>query len=422
MTTMSYVRTQDTTLKAHKKHLKFIIPLFSLSLLIRLGLVLWSGFDGLYGQDAFAYFKFAREMQKALVNWELPGPFNWPLGYPAILMFGFLIFGAAPWVGQAISIISGALISPLIYLLSYEWLLLADREPCEAQKVGIFAGILIALSGQIILSSVVIMSDVPALFWVILSAWTLVRYVRTFKLSWLLVVIFALAWAVMSRWLYALLVLPWSVFLIWYWRRDFRISHAMIAVIFALLIFAPQMLHSYANPEFVMQHQWVEGWYLFNALKSYFVNADGTFIYPLPVFIFYALAAVHPFYLFPIFIPILLWGFWRVVRLPALGAMILMFGWGLAIYIFLIGIPYENLRFSMAIFPPIIIITAVGLVDLWKIPKRQLRRGLLMLVIIGCAGMFFWGIRGTKLLFDRKQANLETVAWLQDKIPPNSTL
>src|SRR5215475_9905473 len=90
--------------------LSLICGLFAISLLIRLALVLPTKFDGLYGQDAYAYYDYAQSMRTSLQTGEALKPFFWPLGYPALLMFTFSVRGTNPVVAQAVSIIMGTVL------------------------------------------------------------------------------------------------------------------------------------------------------------------------------------------------------------------------------------------------------------------------------------------------------------------------
>ena len=48
-------------------------------------------FDGLYGQDAYAYLDYAGALRTALLNGSPPPPFFWPIGYPLhIVAFSWL--------------------------------------------------------------------------------------------------------------------------------------------------------------------------------------------------------------------------------------------------------------------------------------------------------------------------------------------
>ena len=61
--------------------MKTAIFLFLLALLIRLAVIVHWRFDGLYGQDAFAYFQQAVAIAERLPHGPLPSTgFFWPEG------------------------------------------------------------------------------------------------------------------------------------------------------------------------------------------------------------------------------------------------------------------------------------------------------------------------------------------------------
>jgi hypothetical protein len=84
--------------------MKQLLFLFLVALLVRVAMALIFQFDGLYGQDPFAYL-------------QPPPPFFWPIGYPLLVVLGTLVVGVQPLAGQLVSIIAGALIAPLVFLI-----------------------------------------------------------------------------------------------------------------------------------------------------------------------------------------------------------------------------------------------------------------------------------------------------------------
>src|SRR5258708_6977085 len=95
--------------------------LFLLSLLARAGALLGQGFDGLYGQDPFAYYGYAiGPLRTALLGFRPWPPFFWPPGYPLLITLGSLPLGATPLIGQGISLLAGSLVTALTYALARE--------------------------------------------------------------------------------------------------------------------------------------------------------------------------------------------------------------------------------------------------------------------------------------------------------------
>lgn len=64
-------------------------------------LVALHDFDGLYGQDAYAYFDYATV---ALVEEPFPPPFYWPPGYPILILVMTYGVGNGPQAGQLVSV------------------------------------------------------------------------------------------------------------------------------------------------------------------------------------------------------------------------------------------------------------------------------------------------------------------------------
>src|SRR5581483_4002137 len=95
-----------------------------------------------------------------------------------------------------------------------------------------------------------------------------------------------------------------------------------------------------------------------------FDNVDGHFEYALPVAVFYAQAIAHPAYLFAMLTPLFFVGVARLTvewnataeqslaqniahKLHLTTPAVLLLGWIAAMLFFLMGIPYENFRFSL---------------------------------------------------------------------------
>src|SRR5215210_3248048 len=64
--------------------------------------VLWP-FDGLYGQDAFAYFRYAQALWPWLLRGEPLPVYYWPAGYPLLVALALPLAGGSSAAGQAVS-------------------------------------------------------------------------------------------------------------------------------------------------------------------------------------------------------------------------------------------------------------------------------------------------------------------------------
>src|SRR3954467_2684034 len=165
-------------------------------------------FDGLYGQDAFAYFRYAGGLWPWLLRGEPLPIYYWPAGYPLLVALALPLFGGGSAAGQAVNIASIAVAAAWTFLLSRE--LLPDA-PGGRLAAGV-AGLAVALCGDALRAGLVTMSDALALACCAAAMWALARYRRTWRGRWLAAAAVALGWAVITRWVCGLLALPMLVF------------------------------------------------------------------------------------------------------------------------------------------------------------------------------------------------------------------
>jgi hypothetical protein len=444
----------------------WLIPcaLFLLAVAPRVFLVWQSGFDGLYGQDAYAYYDYARQMFTELSRAQPPPPFWWPLGYPTLLNLGFLILGTSVRAAQVITLVSGAAIAPFAYLLARE-----ASGGKGGQVAGLVAGSILALGGQAVQSSVVIMSDAPALMWATLSAWLLLRYRHTHSFAALALSAISTSLAVITRWENLGFALVWIVatlslnsFLVKEGRgsdarrlkgADRRVA---IALGLAALVLLPQLAYKVAYAAPFAGQSWLEGWSPANSFARSFDNVDGHFAYALPVALFYSQVFFHPAYLFPLLTPFLVVGVWvlakRIRGDPS--AFVLLGGWIGVMYLFLAGIPYENFRFGLGFFVPVAVAAGIGIGASWeklqeriapppapllrsRRPRgtwaglrsgsatseggedfqRALRLGFGVLLVLALAGTTLWEPRVLRPVLEEKGAELKAAQWLGGNLP-----
>ena len=407
-----------------------VLALVTVGLVARLHIIQQTDFDGLYGQDSYAYYGYGVDVRAALVELRVPGPMFWPLGFPLLLATGFLLGGVTPTNAQLIPVLTGSITGGLIFLLTYDLVRHLKRPPSTAFITGMFAGLLLLFSGQWLQSSMVVMSDAPALMWVVLSAWAMVRYgdiITTPRIArrWLMLAAISLGLAVITRWVFGLLLIPWGLYCFVVWRGRVRWRDVMLAGLPFALILLLQMAHSHQNPAAFAHHSWLQDWNPANATLHEFTNPDGTFLYHDTVSIFYARTLADDFYLDArlrlIFALGVLLMLWRIRR--TLPVVILLGGWGAVAYGFLIGIPYENTRFALAFFPPAVIIIGIGMGGIWYAGGRLPVVGWLLraLLIAGCwtalQTTYQTGLADIERLATVKHKDLAAIEWAAAHIP-----
>ncbi len=333
------------------------------------GLFVWvahvHNFDGLYGQDPYAYYDFGGQLNRLFTTGHGLGYFFWPLGYPTLIGLSFLVTGVGTVGAQAISIGSGALVCALTGLLTLEIGRTLGLRERAAIGAAVIAWAMLTVCGQLMQSSIVIMSDAPALMWAVLSAWALTIYARTRYTPWIALTAFALGGAAMTRWQYAALAVPWALCCLTIWGRAPQWRVALLGVGVGVITLAPQIAYSAHNPDPVLHHMYLEGWSPANAFARDFVTAEGTFHYDQVIAAYYLLPITSPYYLNLLFLPLIGIGFLRLFTPPrSVPAIVLLIGWMAVEYGFLAGIPYQNIRFALSFLPPLIVLAAIGAVVL----------------------------------------------------------
>lgn len=369
------------------------ILLFLIALAIRVAVIFVWQFDGLYGQDPFAYLHQAVAISQALPARHLPPlDFFWPNGYPLLVAAVMPLVGRIALAGQLTALVCGALLSPLVYLLVQA---LVDSP--TNRRAGLLASLIVAVAGQPVLSSVAVMADMPALFWGTLSVWLTTRAVNARATPFYLAAAgAALGLAIITRWIYGLLVLALAGYLIFQWRRTKTIRWwlSLPAVAAGALVLLPQLWLSLHHPA-GLAHRWLMGWRPLNFFMREFDNIDGHYHYLLPPGIFYAQPAGHPAYIFPLLGLAGVWGGWQLWRARRWDALILLLGWAGPVYLFLAGIPFQNFRFGLTLYPPLVVLSALGTDHLLTRAEKRgpwSRRLAWSAIGLSLAGMLAWSV------------------------------
>ena len=413
--------------------------------LVLLGLFVWvpvsvlialGRFDGLYGQDPYAYYDYAiGPLRASLLAGQPFPPFFWPPGYPLLVALASFVLGLTPVAGQCVSLIAGGLVPTFTALLVREvW---PANDETERMTIAWVAGLVTALTGQLWQSSAVVMSDTTGLAAATLGVWATARYGRRAQPVWLLLASGALAWALLTRWIYGLVALPTAIFALWVMVRrgiPALLQHGLAAALVGGLILSPLLfsIASRAQSSFTGDLE-VYSWSPLNAFQREFVTLDGRLSYPLPNGLYYALAPAHRYYFTPLLALLILPGMWVVARRRAFAPLLLLAGWAALVYGFHAGAPWQNFRFALAYLPPLAGLAAIG----WASTPLGLLAGRLETgqgvrekfrpfvnswLIIGWVAMAFGGFQLTQSFIDRKAHDLELVRRVEARLPPQTRL
>ncbi|HEY0583510.1 MAG TPA: glycosyltransferase family 39 protein [Chloroflexota bacterium] len=387
-------------------------------------------FDGLYGQDAFAYYDYAvGPLRQSLLALRVvpPPEFYWPPGFPALVAMASLALGATPLAAQVVSLLMGTAAAVATAALT--------RELFHDEHIGValLAGGFVAVCAQVWQSSAVVMSDTTALACATLGAWASVRYTRTGDLRWLVLASVALTWSLLTRWIYGLAVLPVAVAVIaGLGRLQPRRAalHVLAAVVpgglLLVWVLVPVLQSAPGVPQpFIgtLETYGSEIWRPANLLlREFQTTGHGVVRYPWPNGVYYAVALGHPFMLTPLLSLLAIPGVVLLVRRRAWRALWLLLGWTVGMYLFHAGSTWQNLRYVLAYLPPVAIVAAVGASRLLQATNPR----LMMLARAGIGLGIVWALVGGPLLtsrfVDQKNGDLATVEWVQGATEPHARL
>jgi len=392
-------------------------------------------FDGLYGQDSFAYFHYATgPLRQALAHGQLPPPFFWPPGYPVLVAAMSGIVGVAPIAGQIVSVAAGAAVPAFTVLLARE--LGTDERagsPVARQPwlpVSLLAGLIVAVTGQLLQSSLVVMADTLGLAAATAGAWALARYRRTGAARWLLLSAVAFAWAILTRWIYGLVALPiaiWGLMLLRRRPRRIALLHGSGAAVVGIVVLAPTVVPAVlgliggGNAPFAGDLQ-VYSWSPLNALQATFTTGDGQLAYSLPTGIYYALAPAEWWYFSPLLAALIAPGVWAVVRQKQIRAPGILVAWAAIVLAFHAGAPWQNPRFALAYLPPLAILAAIGYDRLRRASHAQVGRAAAAWLLAGLALAAAGSALVTQEFIERKQNDVAIVRWADGLAPANGQL
>ena len=389
-------------------------------------------FDGLYGQDAFAYFKYARAIGPHLFSAAPLPHLYWPIGYPLTVALLLPVTGGHPAAGQVVNALACAWAAAATALIVRS-LGLRDLQTWGRRFPSILAGLAVASSGAVLRSSQVVMADGLALGATAAALFCAVRYVEREGGPWLVGCAFALAWGTVARWMVGLLALPILLFLVVHWWTDRRRATVdvpapsrwpwpLLATIVAMAVLVPILLVAHSEPLSLEKHEWLRGWSLRNAFGREFHTPEGHAIYRFPIALFYFVRLGWPDYFFPVEFALALVGVVVVLRERRWMCAALLVGWPTTALLFLSGVPYENPRFLLPTLPAIGALFAIGFETVARSVSIRARGLLTSLVVAAQVIGLGLGAREHARLVARKNADRDLVLWASVRLPPAPTI
>ena len=369
----------------HKERIGIAICATPLILLVILRLTM--DFNGLYGQDAHEYQRYAEELSQYLKGGSAPGPFFWPVNYP---LLGSLINPLLGSVNLALQCLSAG--STLIFLFV---MMVSVRKDAGHPALVLLPLCLYATIPAVIRSSVVIMSEATMLAFLTLALW----YYQKNKLGEsrfrnLLLVVLSGLLAVGTRYVVIVLVLPLISFALWQQRKNLSARNMVTTLAVVALAILPNFLLKTNFSWGLLHHDLLERWSLDHFLSLQFVTANGMVENTFPNLCYYGVGIFHFKYLWwsaPLFVFKRKWSKTEI-----------FFGiLGVIYIVFMSGIPEQNSRYLMPLVPIVIYLVDQPLRRLLLTAKY--RSSLFFLFISVLLGQIYFSSSEVKVLIEQQR-------------------
>jgi hypothetical protein len=383
-----------------KKHYWAIIPIVGW-LVVRFGF----GFNGLYGQDAYAYLLHAREWRDFFLGGEIPGSFFWPPNYSIISALLALLVKTEFYSLQLVSVLS---MIGLGWILD-SWIKKTHQETDEATRI-VFVSIAFLLSPFMFRLGMQSMSDMLAMLFLTASFYYLSLYFQTDRIQSLLCWSAFSALAITTRYPAVVVLMPSISFIAFQLlsRGQFKRLVTVLLVGLVPLSMAIWWKLTSGGMENVLTIDLIQDWSVFHFFQSDFSTFDTNSKFTLPNLLFNLSVWVHPGTLFlgAILFPLS----FRNLRNDSVRTLLLI---SILLYaFFLSGIPFQNSRVATFTFPLIVVFLFPGFarftewLKLKPIPKRYLLFAVPVIQVALCS-------RAMKPSISHNLFERELAAWIE---------
>lgn len=323
-----------------------------------------TGFDGLYGQDAHEYLRFAGEVRAFLAGGPRPGPFFWPVVYPALAAALSCLTGSLPAAAQLVSGLS------LLGAFAAGAATLARRFPSDARLAVAYWGAGFALAPFVFRASLASMSDLLGAAFLCAFVFFAFEWERDGESRDLALAAFFAVAAVTTRHPVALVLAPGAVTIGVGALRRRAFRAAALAAGAALLALVPTLLLARGGAASPLHYPGLAEWSLSHAFARTVETPDGVLSYRVPTIAFAVSNAVHPGF-FVLGVPLLLAS--RREDLDGPLPRALAAGWLLSA-LFHAGSPYHVDRQLLASFPLVPFLLFPAFARLVRAPLARLPR------------------------------------------------
>lgn len=297
-------------------------------------------FNGLYGQDGHEYLRYSLYLKDVFAGAEGDSNFFYPIAYP---LFGTLLgyVFTNTFALQLISMISLVISAYCLYGI------LNIIFPSDRKEKVLFVSLIFVLSPFMLRASIIVMSDLFALMWVLLALWQFLRYWDKPEMKYMIGFAFATGFATITRYATAMVLLLPFLFLLYKITYYKKYAHLPLLVLFLLLGPGLQIYIKGVDVYGLFDHPLILEWEFENMFKSQFDAHEGFLEYPFINLLYPFSVLLHPGF-FVLFLPLLF--FLKRSDISKTKCLFLAGIFGLY-SLFLAGIPFQNDRFLLLAFP-----------------------------------------------------------------------
>lgn len=356
-------------------------PLLML-LVLRVG---W-GFNGLYGQDAHEYFRFATAIREWMLGGPHPGSFFWPVTYPLLVALVSLLTGTVSTAAQAVSALALGFSALAIRKL------LMRLNPTQATAANAFVWAFGLLAPYMLRAGTVVMSDMLAVAFVSWALWFAVAWWKS--PSTLRYTAFAAltVMAISTRYQAAIVLFVPHLVLGWLLLKQRKFVQLLPALVLCAVLAVPHVYFQQSNALSAGNHYGLQLWSAAHWFQRTFEGPDGVLAFTYPNLLFTLSSLAWPG---TISLGVVLLFFARRVdwQQAALRVALMAF---LVNALFLAGVPFQNTRHLLLAMPlaAVLLFPAFARLVHW-LPWPMAKRLFLPTLLLGQLALCVWAMRPT---------------------------
>lgn len=324
---------------------KILFSLFFLYATLLLVLIFFTGYNGLYGQDAHEYLRYCKSLVSFFKDGNHPANYSLSAGYPlAGALLGLVTTPHAAML--LIPVLCAAWI--VVIVAAY----LMNEFPGREYQVAFYSFLFLGMSPYFFRYAVSVIPDIPAIAFLVTAYYFADRYVKLHRNRFFYFAVFNAMMALFIRLAIAPLLVPIFVFIFLNLISKFELKKLAGVVI---IILVPALIYFYLNGNDALgffNHFELKEWSVTNYFKRNFLTPDGIVNYSLPNLIFVLSSFIHPGLIFcgSLFVGLM----WYNKNQPSMLFKPLVIA--CVIYmLFISGMPFQKNRFLVPILPLFIV-------------------------------------------------------------------